>query len=1191
MVVVVFAFFTYEPFQYYFAKFVAKRIHDKTSFQVVFKSFRWKLFEGFHVYHINICDGEKPVAGAEEVFIDYAFSLKKPFFYLKNIHLERPIFVFEEKKLKELPGNDSSRKSYIPFQRIEIKKGRFVVLREGEITLSLRDISLEAKFLGENLRSYGSFVAENPAVGLVDFNLLATFSNDGITLRNFSSLSPGWGLLQGSGFWDIKGRRGFFSVSVEDVDFSRIPFTMPFSRNVGSLSLKLEFNVNSEEIDGRYSITDCPWGQGNGDFWVKRDSEGVLSFRQRGFHNVLYRYGEINFNLKGIFENRLKLKEKDVRLKTFLHLKDSEVELKEKKKVFIKDFVFSASFEDKKLEVERLHLVSSLGDLKSKGVLALKDGIKAFIIWNFQGNLKGSFSPNSIGNLDFYCQQIPCDLKKADFNGTVTFESYNFRLSLKGSIKNGFVDISSLAKIEKVSDWLYSIGKNPGVNGRISFESALKGFPSSLSFNAIFTLDSGSYGDFFLENLKVKGKGTLKIVDLDDWAVTNQVIDITFSDLKHKDKALARMGSILVDQERSDLRFSGNFRGGHGFNTVAFRGFVKNLKKDPFFALERAIISLFGSENIYVSLGGRYLSYKRAIDINNFKARLADEGITGKLLIGQSGNLEGTVKLEKLNLISRILKPRELKVSGGLISGDVVLRGSFKEPNLYGQLGLSEGKLLWSTREGAGFIWDRALVEFSLKKGRLVVNTLVNSKNAKAPLGFNIDLPVDFSLSPFTFEVKKDGSLGGKVFVDNLEVSNFAFWLLPVREAKGYLKLDLNISGSLEKPSASGEGYLSDGFIVLKPSGYVVSELKGSFVFRPEGIYLRDFSAKTFKGEASLEGFAPYGDFDERFNVKVRLRDVTVPGFYGIETSGSGEVDIVYSKGYPLIDGFFKVKEAELDIERLIGSIKRSIDVVEVYKGDYKESETIIKPTLSRKLSGMDFALNLVLDLSESKRARIRGKGIYEEVTGKLWLKKEVGKNLRLEGLIEHVKGWYEFQSVKINVSEGYIKFKGSTVPELYFVAQKVIQDKVISVYVTGPADDFQIKLLSSPPMSDTDMVSYLLFNRPASNLKGSESIALQERAAVFLGSKASEVLKKAIGETPFTPDVLQIKEGSYGDSVIEIGKYISPDFYITYEKNLRAGGSFNIEYRLTPNISIQSQIGNSRQSGVDIFWRYDFGK
>jgi len=38
-------------------------------------------------------------------------------------------------------------------------------------------------------------------------------------------------------------------------------------------------------------------------------------------------------------------------------------------------------------------------------------------------------------------------------------------------------------------------------------------------------------------------------------------------------------------------------------------------------------------------------------------------------------------------------------------------------------------------------------------------------------------------------------------------------------------------------------------------------------------------------------------------------------------------------------------------------------------------------------------------------------------------------------------------------------------------------------------------------------------------------------------------------------------------------------------------GNQVQIEYRFNRHLSVQTEIGGTQQSGVDFFWRHDFGK
>jgi autotransporter translocation and assembly factor TamB len=62
---------------------------------------------------------------------------------------------------------------------------------------------------------------------------------------------------------------------------------------------------------------------------------------------------------------------------------------------------------------------------------------------------------------------------------------------------------------------------------------------------------------------------------------------------------------------------------------------------------------------------------------------------------------------------------------------------------------------------------------------------------------------------------------------------------------------------------------------------------------------------------------------------------------------------------------------------------------------------------------------------------------------------------------------------------------------------------------------------------------------------------------------------------------------------VVAIGKHLTPDLYVNFEKGVTGeeGNQVNVEYRLNRHLSIQTEFGGTQQSGIDVFWRYDFGK
>ena len=180
----------------------------------------------------------------------------------------------------------------------------------------------------------------------------------------------------------------------------------------------------------------------------------------------------------------------------------------------------------------------------------------------------------------------------------------------------------------------------------------------------------------------------------------------------------------------------------------------------------------------------------------------------------------------------------------------------------------------------------------------------------------------------------------------------------------------------------------------------------------------------------------------------------------------------------------------------------------------------------------------------------------------------------------------------------------------MHIVCQKQVKDVTLQALVQGPLSHPKLSMSSVPAMDQVDILSYFMFEHPAGDLSSNEKSQLQDRAAAWLGSETSNMIRSVFGNNPLAPDAVGYRNTtgksasfSYNPStatsntketgIVEVGKYITPDLYVTYGKGVTGDQSseVQIEYRLNRHVSVQTQVGGADQSGVDIFWRHDFGK
>jgi translocation and assembly module TamB len=63
---------------------------------------------------------------------------------------------------------------------------------------------------------------------------------------------------------------------------------------------------------------------------------------------------------------------------------------------------------------------------------------------------------------------------------------------------------------------------------------------------------------------------------------------------------------------------------------------------------------------------------------------------------------------------------------------------------------------------------------------------------------------------------------------------------------------------------------------------------------------------------------------------------------------------------------------------------------------------------------------------------------------------------------------------------------------------------------------------------------------------------------------------------------------GSVSQTMLVVGKYLTPQIYVSYGRSLFSGGNlFFLRYDISPKWQIESQTG--QESGVDIYYKLEF--
>ena len=105
---------------------------------------------------------------------------------------------------------------------------------------------------------------------------------------------------------------------------------------------------------------------------------------------------------------------------------------------------------------------------------------------------------------------------------------------------------------------------------------------------------------------------------------------------------------------------------------------------------------------------------------------------------------------------------------------------------------------------------------------------------------------------------------------------------------------------------------------------------------------------------------------------------------------------------------------------------------------------------------------------------------------GDLYLYKDPAQPLSVTGSFDSISGTYAFQGRRFDVLESSsINFRGDLNPEIYVTVTRVISGVETRVSIFGPLKEPELRLASTPPLDQSDILSLIVFNTSTNQLVG----------------------------------------------------------------------------------------------------------
>lgn len=358
----------------------------------------------------------------------------------------------------------------------------------------------------------------------------------------------------------------------------------------------------------------------------------------------------------------------------------------------------------------------------------------------------------------------------------------------------------------------------------------------------------------------------------------------------------------------------------------------------------------------------------------------------------------------------------------------------------------------------------------------------------------------------------------------------------------------------------------------------------------------------------SARGKGPIGDLP--LDAKIRVEKARFQQSFGNSATLDGQLEIGGRSSAPVINGRIRVANALIRLPESSRELHPAEGEARLWALDMKPHDRFAALDTLAVDWGWSFEEPdttdtdaPVLTLAESTRLDvsieipnsfwIRGQGLEVQLAGELQVELDQGVP-RVVGELRAIGGSLEVVGARLRLDSGTVTFYGgdTTNPALDLVLTRDHGNVRVIVRVTGTALEPKLAFDSDPPMSQADIMSYLLFGSPSGELDGAQQQLLQDQAVAALSQFAAPVLENELTQS-LGISMVQLQAGENPDEGLSlvVGKYVTPQILVKYEQSLKDRQKYTVEaeYWLNRNFRVESQLSESNSTGLYLNWSNDY--
>jgi translocation and assembly module TamB len=342
-------------------------------------------------------------------------------------------------------------------------------------------------------------------------------------------------------------------------------------------------------------------------------------------------------------------------------------------------------------------------------------------------------------------------------------------------------------------------------------------------------------------------------------------------------------------------------------------------------------------------------------------------------------------------------------------------------------------------------------------------------------------------------------------------------WAVEGRRVTGAVALDGRVTGTLQRPSASGSAILSNGSFQDAVQGTRLDAIRARLVARDDKITIESASATarnggvvTVSGEVRLD---PGGGFPGTLEVRGQRAEVVRSSI----ATAIADLDLAMTgplARLPRLGGRVGIAALDISIAEPAGGVARPLDATRHVRPTPTARRRIALAAARRRgaAGGTPFDAALDMTVVVPGRIRVTGRGLDAELGGSVALGGTLTEPKPV-GAFHLVRGRMQILATRLDFARANLTFAGDLSPQLDFLGTTQAGGASIRVAVTGNPSDPRFTFTSSPDYPQDEILARLLFGQGAGRLTSTQALALAQAVAIYSGgTSALESLRRSLG-------------------------------------------------------------------------------